>query len=181
MSAGSVNTPHILLNSGIGDNNTLSSLDITTFHHLPDVGKNMTDTAVMYISWEVDSDQTFDVLLNNLTAREEAFAQWNATKTGRMANGLFNLAGQLRMNHSNPEVQEILQEFGDATAGRTAANFEMLFIVSCFTHISYIHISYQLIFIAGRRPRRRRAKFLERKLGRKLFQHAPRCCRPFVA
>ena len=136
MSAGSVNTPHILLNSGIGDNQTLSAQNITTFHHLPDVGKNMSDTAVMYISWEVDSNQTFDLLLNNLTARQEAFAEWNATKTGRMANGVVNMAAMMRLNQSDPEVQSLLQEFGDSTTGPTAGDFELLFIVSSFSLIS---------------------------------------------
>ncbi|KIK56494.1 hypothetical protein GYMLUDRAFT_174168 [Collybiopsis luxurians FD-317 M1] len=128
MSAGSVNTPHILLNSGIGDNATLMSLNITTVHHLPEVGKNMSDTTVMYVSWEVNSTETFDILLNNNTARAEAFAEWNATRTGRMANGVINLSGLLRMNDSDPEVQNIRQQFGDPDAGITAADFEMLFI-----------------------------------------------------
>ena len=133
MSAGTVNTPHILLNSGIGDNHTLSAQNIPTFHHLPDVGKNMSDTAVMYISWEVDSSETFDLLLNNMTARQEAFAEWNATRTGRMANGVINMAAMLRMNQSDPDVQSILQEFGDSTTGPTAGDFEVLFIVSRFS------------------------------------------------
>ncbi|KAJ7249411.1 aryl-alcohol-oxidase from pleurotus Eryingii [Mycena rebaudengoi] len=128
LSAGTVNTPHILLNSGIGDKNTLSSLKIPLVHDLPGVGKNLTDTVVMYISWEVNSSATFDTLLNNITARNEAFAEWNATRTGRMANGLINMSGFARMNRSKPEVQKIIKEFGDATAGPRAGDFALLFI-----------------------------------------------------
>ncbi|KAJ7233070.1 pyranose dehydrogenase [Mycena rebaudengoi] len=128
LSAGTINTPHILLNSGIGDRQTLSSLNIPLVLDLPSVGQNLTDTAPMYISWEVNSNATFDVLLNNMTARNEAFAEWNATRTGRMANGVINISGFARMNASKPEVQKIIGEFGDPTAGPRAADFELLFI-----------------------------------------------------
>ncbi|KAJ3895340.1 alcohol oxidase [Lentinula edodes] len=128
MSAGSINTPYILLSSGIGDNATLSSMNITPIHHLPSVGQNMSDTTVMYVSWEVNSNDTFDPLLNNETARAEAFSEWNATRTGRMANGVINLSGMLRMNDSDPTVQSIYQQYSESVAGSNDADFEMLFI-----------------------------------------------------
>ncbi|KAJ3971517.1 pyranose dehydrogenase [Lentinula raphanica] len=128
MSAGSVNTPHILLDSGIGDNATLSAMNITPVHHLPSVGQNMSDTTVIYVSWEVSSNDTFDPILNNETVRAEAFAQWNATRTGRMANGAINLQGLLRMNESDPSVQSIYQQYGESVAGSSDPDFEMLFI-----------------------------------------------------
>lgn len=143
MSAGSVNTPHILLNSGIGDSKTLSSLNIKPFHNLPAVGKNMSDTTVMYITWEVNSiNGTFDFLLNNLTARDEAFAEWNATRTGRMANGVYNLSGLLRLNTSTPDGLAIRQQFGDPTAGPNAAEFEIIFIVCILFMVSEIHLNH---------------------------------------
>ncbi|KAJ3992054.1 alcohol oxidase [Lentinula boryana] len=128
MSAGSINTPHILLNSGIGDNATLSAMNITPVHHLPSVGQNMSDTTVIYVSWEVNSTDTFDALLNNETARAEAFAEWNTTRTGRMANGVINLSGMLQMNESDPTVQSIHQQYSESIAGSNDADFEMLFI-----------------------------------------------------
>ncbi|KAJ3748486.1 alcohol oxidase [Lentinula detonsa] len=128
MSAGSINTPHILLNSGIGDNATLSAMNITPVHYLPSVGQNMLDTTVIYVSWEVNSTDTFDALLNNGTARAEAFAEWNTPRTGRMANGVINLSGMLQMNESNPTVQSIHQQYSDSIAGSNDADFEMWFI-----------------------------------------------------
>ncbi|KAJ7199147.1 pyranose dehydrogenase [Mycena pura] len=128
LSAGTVNSPHILLNSGIGDKDTLASLNIPVLHDLPSVGKNMSDTLVTYISWEVNSSTTLDVLLNNLTAREEAFAEWNATRTGRMSNGVVNLVGFMNMNESNPEVQQIREKYGFPGPGRTSGDFEYDFI-----------------------------------------------------
>jgi choline dehydrogenase len=114
-----------LLNSGIGDKKALSSLNIPLVHDLPGVGKNLTDTALICISWEVNSNATFDILLNNITARNEAFAEWNATRTGRMANGLVDMSGFGRMNRSKPEVQKIIKEFGDATAGPPGWRFRV--------------------------------------------------------
>lgn len=43
LSAGSILTPHILLHSGIGDQDDLKALDIPTVLHNPSVGRNLSD------------------------------------------------------------------------------------------------------------------------------------------
>ena len=167
MSAGTVNSPHILLNSGIGDKDTLASLNIPVLHDLPSVGKNMSDTLVTYISWEVNSNTTLDVLLNNLTAREEAFAEWNATRTGRMSNGVVNLVGFLNMNESNPEVQQIREKYGFPGPGPTSGDFLYDFIVSSFIFSFYLSDVVSYSITAGR-------SWPRKSIERKLLQHARR-------
>ena len=41
LSAGAYGSPHILLNSGIGDRKHLEEIGIETVHNLPGVGKHM--------------------------------------------------------------------------------------------------------------------------------------------
>ncbi|KAF7432616.1 hypothetical protein PC9H_004558 [Pleurotus ostreatus] len=55
LSAGSIGTPHILLHSGIGDRDELSNLGISPTHHLPGVGKNLTEQPAVNNVWLVDS------------------------------------------------------------------------------------------------------------------------------
>jgi choline dehydrogenase-like flavoprotein len=47
VSAGTFNTPHLLLHSGIGDKEELAKVGINSLVHLPSVGKNMSDHALL--------------------------------------------------------------------------------------------------------------------------------------
>jgi hypothetical protein len=58
-----------------------------------------------------------------------------------MANGVINISGFARMNASKPEVQKIIGEFGDPTAGPRAADFELLFIVSCKYTLRFLAVT----------------------------------------
>jgi choline dehydrogenase len=51
LSGGTINTPHILLNSGIGNRTELSALGITTIHDLPDVGKGLAEHHAVINVW----------------------------------------------------------------------------------------------------------------------------------
>ncbi|KIJ47007.1 GMC oxidoreductase [Sphaerobolus stellatus SS14] len=65
LSAGSIATPQILLNSGI------------------DVGKNLSDQPVTSAAWSTnDPDPGLQVWQHNATILDEVFKQWNATRTG---------------------------------------------------------------------------------------------------
>jgi choline dehydrogenase len=55
LSAGAINSPHILLHSGIGDEAELKKLGIALMHSLPSVGKNMTDQPYVSVVWNVSS------------------------------------------------------------------------------------------------------------------------------
>ena len=52
LSAGTVNSPHLLLLSGIGPEGEIRSHGITPVHHLPGVGKNLQDHVDCVMSWE---------------------------------------------------------------------------------------------------------------------------------
>lgn len=56
LAAGAIGTPHILLHSGIGDQNDLESLDIPTLLHNPSVGRNLTDHPIFGLQFRVVPD-----------------------------------------------------------------------------------------------------------------------------
>ncbi|KAJ7924083.1 aryl-alcohol oxidase [Mycena leptocephala] len=86
LSAGTIGTPAILMNSGIGGKNTLTALGISSVLDLPSVGQNATDQPMVFAAWSVNSTQTIDPIEQNVTLFNEAYAQWNATHTGPFTN-----------------------------------------------------------------------------------------------
>ncbi|MDC0073729.1 choline dehydrogenase [Alphaproteobacteria bacterium] len=49
LSAGTINSPQILLNSGVGDSEYLRNIGINPINHLPGVGKNLQDHVAVYV------------------------------------------------------------------------------------------------------------------------------------
>ncbi|KAF9002542.1 pyranose dehydrogenase [Cyathus striatus] len=125
LSAGSIGTPHILLNSGIGDQNELDKIGIKTIHHLPDVGKNLSDHSLLGVSWHVNSTETADRLSNNNTFLETSLAEWTSTRTGPLVDivGGINQVGFFRL----PDNDTIFDQFPDPSSGNNSAHFEMAF------------------------------------------------------
>ncbi|MBB3036363.1 GMC family oxidoreductase [Hoyosella altamirensis] len=74
LSGGAINTPQLLMLSGIGDEAQLREHGIPIQHHLPGVGRNLLDHLVSLIGFAVDSGTLFDAekplqLINYLTRR----------------------------------------------------------------------------------------------------------------
>ena len=58
--AGAVNTPQLLMLSGIGDERELSEFGIDLVQHSPEVGKNLLDHLITPLGFEVRGDSLFD-------------------------------------------------------------------------------------------------------------------------
>jgi choline dehydrogenase len=58
LSAGTFGTPHLLLNSGIGEKAHLDSVGVPTIHNLPNVGKGMTDHPAAFLMWSMNATDT---------------------------------------------------------------------------------------------------------------------------
>lgn len=122
LSAGSIGTPHILLNSGVGDADELSALGISSTVHLPDVGKNLTDHPMVNLDWTVNDTNTIEnVYWRNKTYQTEALEEWQANRTGFVANTFSNHQGFLR-------VEDGVLEKDPCSGGRTGS-FELIFSV----------------------------------------------------
>ncbi|MGB3370867.1 MAG: GMC family oxidoreductase N-terminal domain-containing protein [Rhodococcus sp. (in: high G+C Gram-positive bacteria)] len=59
LAGGAVNTPQLLMLSGIGDKAQLESHGIAVRHHAPQVGQNLTDHLAALIGWSVENDSLF--------------------------------------------------------------------------------------------------------------------------
>ncbi|KAJ7049723.1 aryl-alcohol-oxidase from pleurotus Eryingii [Mycena amicta] len=124
LSAGSVNSPTILMHSGIGNSTLLSSLGITPLHNLPSVGKNLSDHPLFPVTWTVNSTNgTFDPIFQNTDVFTQVLTQWTNTKTGRVGAEPITQLGWLRV----PDNSSIFQTFPDPSAGPNTAHFELLF------------------------------------------------------
>ena len=56
LSAGAIESPKLLMNSGIGDSNKLSKHGIITLCDLPGVGQNLRDHPMTFITWKPKND-----------------------------------------------------------------------------------------------------------------------------
>ncbi|KAF7346604.1 GMC oxidoreductase [Mycena sanguinolenta] len=122
LSAGSIGTPVILLNSGVGDKNALTALGVTSVLDLPSVGQNATDQPVTFAAWSVNSTQTIDPIEQNTTLFNEAYAQWNATHTGPFTNIAETHIAWTRLDASSP----IFENVTDPSAGPKTPHIEIL-------------------------------------------------------
>lgn len=123
LSAGSVNTPNILMHSGIGEKNMLEAAGIPVLHELPSVGKNWTEQPSTRLEYKVDSTDTEDELLRNQTLAQQVEARWNTTKDGVLSMGPLEGIAWLR----NPEDADI----EDPSSGPGTPHFELYVWVSC--------------------------------------------------
>jgi choline dehydrogenase-like flavoprotein len=60
VSAGPINSPHLLMVSGIGDGEDLRPLGVDVVHHLPGVGKNLHDQLEVNITAQINAPLSYD-------------------------------------------------------------------------------------------------------------------------
>lgn len=109
LSAGAINSPKLLLLSGIGPADELKALGIDVVHDLPGVGKNLHDQLEVYITAEATRPITYDgegrgvkMLLNAL--------QYGLYKTGP-ATATVTEAGAFVSSSQNARVPDIQLHF----------------------------------------------------------------------
>ncbi|KNZ72022.1 Choline dehydrogenase [Termitomyces sp. J132] len=134
LSGGAIGTPHILQNSGIGDSSRLSKVGVEPLVHLPSVGQNLTDHPFVANTWLVNSTDTFETALRNVTLMEEQIRQWNETHMGPYSAGTFNIAGWLRL----PDNSTIFKKFQDPSAGPHGAHYEFIIAVCIPCHLTSV-------------------------------------------
>ncbi|TBU50173.1 alcohol oxidase [Dichomitus squalens] len=125
LSAGAVNTPQLLMLSGIGPSSHLSSLGIETVVDHPSVGQNLSDHPGVGNQYSVAAaqDDTDDNLVRNSTLFNELLQEWKDKRLGTMTGNGFNHIGWLRLPTDDP----IWKTAQDPSAGPTAAQYEFLF------------------------------------------------------
>lgn len=122
MSAGTVGTPQILMNSSVGDSIALHAAGIISLLDLPSLGRNVSDHPAVGLGYFVNSTQTLESVTENATAFNEAFLQWNATHTGPFVDlGLTNV-GWFRLDKDSA----IFERFLNPSAGLNTPHLELI-------------------------------------------------------
>jgi choline dehydrogenase-like flavoprotein len=105
LSAGAINSPKLLLQSGIGPADELRQLGIAVVHHLPGVGKNLQDHMDVYLTAE-----TIPVSYNEEDRLDRAFKhgiQYVLYKTGPMTAAVCEAGAFVRSGSdaASPDIQ----------------------------------------------------------------------------
>lgn len=121
-SAGTIGTPQILLNSGIGDSKTLTELGIEPLVHLPDVGENLSDHPGVVNGWLVHPNTTYDDFARDPVTKAEEISKWAETGKGFLVNTISSHIAFMRLPDDNP----LITTYGDSAAGPKSAHYEFL-------------------------------------------------------
>ncbi|RDB18616.1 Pyranose dehydrogenase 3 [Hypsizygus marmoreus] len=119
LSAGAIGSPHILLNSGIGDSKALRRVGLKPLVDLPDVGANLADHAAIANPFVARGNNTFEEIRKpEVTAK--LLKQWKANGTGPLVNSIASLISFHRVfGNDIPKL--------DPAAGPNTPHFEHLF------------------------------------------------------
>ncbi|KAJ2913538.1 hypothetical protein MD484_g6870, partial [Candolleomyces efflorescens] len=119
ISSGSFETPHLLLNSGIGSKPELESIGVQSIHHLPDVGKGLSDHLTFQpLGWSANGVAVPPV--NN----EVAFEEWRVNRTGPLTEAVGH---QLTFARIGREVRGSVWNGSDPAAGVNSPHIEIAF------------------------------------------------------
>ena len=106
LSGGTINSPQLLMLSGVGSADDLKRLGIPIVAHLPGVGQNLQDHPQIYIQYRCKQPVTLYSALSPFNALK-IFLQWHLFKTGLGATSGFETAGFIRSlpGVEHPDIQ----------------------------------------------------------------------------
>ncbi|KAG6916937.1 hypothetical protein DXG01_004624 [Tephrocybe rancida] len=140
LSAGALGTPHILLNSGVGDSKALRAVGITPLVDLPDVGANLADHSAIANPFVARSNNTFEDL-----RKPDAIAlllkQWKANKTGALTNTVASLISFHRVTGDDVPHP-------DPAAGPNTPHFEHLYANGLIVPNSFVPADQHIFSVA---------------------------------
>lgn len=119
LAGGTVNTPHLLLLSGIGPAGDLKAAGMETVHDLPGVGKSLEDHLNCVVTFF--TGEKFGISGKSPAEWEAALVEWDESRTGAMANPWSTSGGQAKSRPSLAEPD--LQVYGIATPHRDHARY----------------------------------------------------------
>lgn len=99
--AGAINSPHILMHSGIGDAGTLQFLELPVVHHLPGVGQNLQDHLLAGISYTTSYKGTLDTI-QQLPGFLQHLYNFTVRGTGPFTSNVAEAGGFLRTTPTLP-------------------------------------------------------------------------------
>jgi choline dehydrogenase len=113
LAAGALESPAVLMRSGIGDEHKLDGLNIPVIHHSPNVGRNLMEHRVLFMKYLVRSQALSENrqyrswrLISNMT-------RYAATRGGLMSRGSFEVGCFVRSSprSTRPDAQILLSPY----------------------------------------------------------------------
>jgi choline dehydrogenase len=122
LTAGTLQTPQLLLLSGIGDAAELRALGIDPVHDLPGVGRNLHDHLACPVLMSTGDSTSYGISLKALPRGAWNMLEYLAARTGPFASNVFESVAFLRTLPSldRPDVQFVFQP-----AARPKPNFPL--------------------------------------------------------
>jgi choline dehydrogenase-like flavoprotein len=111
VSSGSIQSPQLLMLSGIGDGEHLASVGITVQHHLPGVGRNLHDHMASPVHMSTDRAVSYGVSWRAMPRNIVSIAQYALLRSGPLANNVFESAAFIKTapGLDRPDVQLVFQ------------------------------------------------------------------------
>jgi choline dehydrogenase-like flavoprotein len=100
LAAGTFHSPHVLLNSGVGDEAALHSAGVTPVHHLPAVGRGLQDHPSTFVALDMRDSTSYGLSLKALPKNIVQFAQYFLSRSGPLSSNLFETNAYIK---SSPE------------------------------------------------------------------------------
>lgn len=88
LSAGALQSPQLLMLSGIGDGDKLAQHGVGVLHHLPEVGRNLQDHLQSRVMYRCSKPITTNDALRTVWGRARIGLQWLLFKSGPVAAGI---------------------------------------------------------------------------------------------
>ena len=115
LSAGALQSPQVLMLSGIGDHAELSAHGIDTVHHLPAVGKNLQDHLQSRLMYKCTKPITTNDDLRTWWGRARIGLQWLLLRSGPVASGI-QLGGLFARTLPQLQRPDVQFHFGTISA-----------------------------------------------------------------
>ncbi|KAH8831642.1 hypothetical protein DL96DRAFT_1667834 [Flagelloscypha sp. PMI_526] len=131
LSAGPLNSPQILMISGIGPKEELAKFNIPVIKNLPGVGQNLIDHPVVDLFFKDKFDDTWKYLIpQNLSDGRRMFGalvQYQMGNGGSMANNVGEAAAFIRSDDPTLFPKEKYPALEDTTSGDKSPDLELYF------------------------------------------------------
>jgi len=111
LAAGAIQSPQLLMLSGIGDGEHLASLGIEVRHHLPGVGRNLHDHLASPVHMSMDHPASYGISARAMPRNLANLAQYLLLRSGPLANNIFESAAFVKSvpGLEKPDVQLVFQ------------------------------------------------------------------------
>lgn len=125
IAAGVFGTPQLLQLSGIGPKRALLAAGVHPIVLNENVGVGLSDHPLVPLYYEVNSNATWDIVLQDDSVFNADLSEWMANKTGLFVNSPGNTQSFLRIPDNDP----IFKLYKDPAAGPNSAHLETIYVV----------------------------------------------------